>query len=192
MDTPNPIRLLLVANLPYLQADDQNLITGCQGSDLVVSLGGVDLEILSQALPPGKPALAVIGPKDPLIPDSIQNIKGLHASGFNFRNWLIAGISGGPRLSSAKGFYLPENEAESLLKNLPACNIFFSHAFPQGLRESQTVPEHSMEALDRYLIEKPPIYYFYANPKQTVVEEYGDVLAIGVNGIFETPALEFV
>lgn len=187
-----PINVSFMANLPYLKVDEPELQGAFEHADVIISLGGVDLGVLSQALPEGKPALAVIGPKDYFNANEFPNIKGLHATGVSFRKWLIAGLSGAPQLSAAKGFYLPEDEADSLLHSLPQANIFLSYAFPEGLRQSQTNPEHAMVAIDKYLYSKPPIYFFYAHPEVTIVEEFGDVLATGINGFFHAPPLEFI
>lgn len=192
METPQPIRLLLLANYPYLRADDPELQASCSRADVVVSLGGVDLHELAKALPPKKPALCVFGPKDDYI-NRPPEFHVLHRNGFNFRGWDLAGLSGAPRFAPGPGFYLTDDESRALLQDFPQANIFFSHAFPQHLTQSETNPQFGMAALDEYLQAKPPIYHFYAHPELTAMEEYGPTLSVGVHGIFEPPVpLEFV
>lgn len=191
---PDPIRLLVVANDPTLRGDDDELRGAASVVDLVVSLGGVDLFQVAQALPHGKPALCVLGPEDERqVPPQFRL---LHRSGFNFRGWDLAGLSGGQRIARGPGLYLSDDDSEALLGNFPQCSIFFTHAYPQGLVDSGTEPRFGMQALDDYLRSRPPIYHFYAHPHATTVEAYGhdgQTLSIGVNGLFQPPtALEFV
>jgi len=190
-DEVTPLRLFLVANDPYIGSDDPVLIDGCSRADLVVCLGGVDLRTVAAAVPERKPVLCVYGPKDQRTLPS-KTFKVLHGSGFSFKDWKIAGLSGGLRIAPGAGFYLSEEEAGTLLGNLPAADLFFSHAYPKGLQASNVMDVYGMDALNRYLDQRPPIYHFYAHPEETVLEERQGYLSIGVNGTFLTPPLEFV
>lgn len=188
---PKPIHLLVVANDPNLHGDVDELRGAATVVDLVVSLGGVDLFQVAQALPAGKPALCVLGPDDERqVPPQFRL---LHRSGFSFRGWDLAGLSGAHRLGKGPGLYLTDDDSQALLGNFTQCSIFFTHAHPRGLSSSGTDPRFGMPALDTYLQTRPPIYHFYAHPRETTVEEYGGCLSIGVNGIFRPPTpLEFV
>ena len=159
--------------------------------DLVVSLGGVDLFQVAQALPHGKPALCVLGPDD--------NRQVRRSSGCSTAAGSLPGMGPG-RISQAasdsakaRASTSPTTTAARCSEICRSASIFFTHAYPQELRESGTDPRFGMPALDTYLQAKPPIYHFYAHPQFTMIEEYGQCLSIGVNGIFQPPtALEFV
>lgn len=179
----DPLRVFFIANDKYLIADDQ-LRDDLFGVDLVVSLGGVDLETLSGAMPPGKPGLALFGPTDSQVLPA--NFAALHGTGFVFRNdWRIAGLSGAPKVGpGADGLYLSESESEALLRPLAATDIFLSYAPPSNLEESNINSYQSFDSLANYLDARPPIYHFYAHPFETTVEDRGQYLSIGVSGRF--------
>lgn len=185
---PNPLNLALFSfyDVPVLQPD---IADRCAAADLVVALGGVNLESLAQAIPPEKPALAVLGPRDPR--EVPRPFRPLHANGFSFRGWKIAGFSGAPRGPRVvPGNFITEEEAEALLGSLPACDIFLSHAPPSTLlRESGIRPEQGFIAIDNYLRQKPPIYHFYAHPESEQGEDLGPSFSVGVCGSMFSPAL---
>jgi len=191
MDTPAPLSLFLVANTSFLSADDPVLLDGCSRADLVVSLGGVDLTVVAQALPPRKPALCVLSPEDSQ--QMPRPFRVLHGSGFSFRDWQLAGLSGAAKLGPAGGgLYLADDEAEALLFSLPAADIFFSHAYPTDLAQSGINSIYGMKPLDSYLRQNPPIYHFYAHPTDNTLEEGENHLSVGVNGTYLTPPLEYI
>lgn len=184
---PNPLNLAVFSFFDVAQIQPE-MADRCAAADLVVALGGVDLHGLARSIPPGKPALAVLGPKDPR--EVPLPFRPLHGNGFAFRGWKIAGFSGaprGPRLQP--GNFLSEEEAEAVLGNLPACDIFLSHAPPTMLRESGTRPEQGFLAIDNYLRQKPPIYHLYANPSREDGEEVGESFCIGACGPLFPPPL---
>jgi Icc-related predicted phosphoesterase len=200
---PPDLQLALFSFFNPLSLQDE-IIEICDSADIVVSLGGVNLDVLAEAIPDKKPAIAIIGPRDERhVP---QPFRPLHASGFSFRGWRIAGFSGapaGPR--NVPGNYVSEAEAEKLLSSLPPCDILLSHAPPATiLQESETRPEQGFTALDEYLVAKQPRYHFYAHPQETVLEEIMEdpdpnsdeepltaIFVVGVAGIFEPPALYY-
>lgn len=195
--TPDPLRAIFFANDKYLKIDE-DLQTIINRVDLVVSLGGIDLEILAPAIPQGKPALAVLGPTDELAPAPFHTLDG---NGFSLkRDWRIAGISGAPKLASGvQGLYRSEEELQNHLQDLPAADIFLSHAPATGLEFSNTNPYRSFEILEKYLDARPPIYHFYAHPSESTAEEKEKYISIGVCGKLicdgktdERPMLEFV
>lgn len=175
----------------------------CARSDLVIALGGVNLDTLASVLDPRQAALCVLGPKDEQqVP---MPFRPLHANGFQFRGWSIAGLSGAPRIRAGiPGNYITEGEAEYLLSGLLERNIdiFLSHSPPANyLQASNLAPEVGFDALSSFLREKKILYHFYAHPSETVVEtpEVSPVLQytaeIGVCGYFgppEMPELEFI
>lgn len=191
---PSPLR---VAVFSYWDAPSVSteIAEACSRADLVITLGGVNLDVLSGALDPRQPALAVLGPKDePQVP---RPFRPLHANGFVFRGWRVAGLSGAPRLRSAvPGNYMTEQEAEKLLGGLAPCDLLVTHAPPANyLQQSAVSVEMGFDALATYLREKPPIYHFYAHTAETVVEAFEYTAEIGVCGFFgppEMPDLEFV
>lgn len=176
----------------------------CDTADIVISLGGVNLDLLAEELAPNKPAVAVIGPRDERhVP---QPFRPLHATGFSFRGWRIAGFSGAPTGPRAvPGNYVPEAEAERLLSGLPPCDILLSHAPPATiLQQSEIRAEQGFAALDEYVLEKKPRFHFYAHPQDTVLEEIYEedydptsgqpepdtvTFIVGVAGYFEPPTL---
>lgn len=167
----------------------------CSRSDLVVALGGVNLDVLAGILDPRQPALAVLGPKDePQVP---RPFRPLHATGFVFRGWRIAGLSGAPKLrAGVPGNYLTEDEAERLLSGLAPCDLLITHSPPGNyLQQSGIAPEVGFDALSSYLREKPPIYHFYAHTDQNVVETFEYTAEIGICGYLgppDIPDLEFI
>lgn len=208
MNLPEPpdLQLALFSFFNPLTLPDE-IIDICDAADIVVSLGGVNLDVLAEAIPENKPAIAIIGPRDERhVP---QPFRPLHASGFSFRGWRIAGFSGapaGPR--NVPGNYVSEAEAERLLSSLPPCDILLSHAPPATLlQNSETRPEQGFAAIDEYLVSKQPRYHFYAHPQETVLEEILEedfdpesdttqppltaIFIVGVAGVFEPPALYY-
>lgn len=162
----------------------------CQNADLIVSLGGHDLELLAKELPDNKPAVAILGPEDN--DDVPQIFRMLHAEGIKLSDWRVAGFSGAVRMSSGKdGFYVSDKEAKTLLDSFPACDLLLSHHPPFGLESSRDAPHLSFKALTKYIQEKPPIYAFYAHPTKNVTEIVGDVLVVGVHGMLYPPPLIF-
>jgi hypothetical protein len=188
-NTP-PLNLVVFSNNDLAFVDPE-IQAACLGADMVVSLGGVNLHALAEILPQGKPALAVLGPRDSReVPLPFQ---ALHASGFTFRGWRIAGFSGSPRWRrESQGIYISEPEAEALLGQLPPCDLLLTHAPPTQLTEAGLRPELGFPALDRYLLEKPPIYHFYAHPTDEAAEEFGQSLSVGVCGYLKPPTLYYV
>lgn len=188
---PAPLRISFFAyyNPPIIP---EEVVEDCRRSDLVVSLGGSDLEALAAALSPETPALAVLGPKDQR--EVPAPFRPLHANGFTFRDWRIAGFSTAPQLRRATpGNYTSEGEADALLGGLAPCDILLTHAPPATrLKESKVRPELGFRALDIYLQEKIPIYHFYAHPEETVAEDIGETLVVGVCGYFKSPEIIFV
>lgn len=195
---PDPLRIFFIANDKYLVLGD-DLYQDLLRVDLVVSLGGVNLEALSESMAPGKPGLAVLGPGDyQSVP---SNFAALHGTGFLFRDeWRIGGLSGAPKTGmGANGLYLDESESEALLKPLAATDIFLSHSPPATLEKSNINPQQGFESLGKYLNARPPIYHFYAHPFETTLEDRGNYVSIGVCGKFicdgqsqERPLLEYV
>lgn len=205
MQLPDPpdINIVLFSYYNPVQLPEE-IADICDAADLVVSLGGVNLDLLAEQLPSNKPAVAVIGPRDERnVP---QPFRPLHATGFSFRGWRIAGFSGAPAGPRAvPGNYVPEAEAERLLSSLPPCDILFSHAPPATiLRNSDIRSEQGFSALDEYVLSKRPRFHFYAHPQDTVLEEIYEedwdmssgepepdtaTFIIGVAGYFEPPTL---
>lgn len=188
---PDPLKVFFIANDPYL-TESEELLKVISGVDMVISLGGVNLEILAKCVPVGKPAFCVRGPRDNTrVPPPFIDLNG---NGYTVReHWHIAGLAGSPKMpNSAEGLYVSEEEAQSLLKPLPAADIFLSHAPSAGLKQSNINPYQSFEILDKYFEARLPIYHFYAHPTETTAEEVriaqpsvqgrDEYLAIGVCG----------
>jgi Icc-related predicted phosphoesterase len=185
---PPPLNIAFFA---YLRA--QEITTraqdACLDADIVISLGEVDLDALAEVVPAGKPALAVLGPNDSRqVPPTF---KVLHGSGFQFKEWRVAGFSGAPRRGRSEGLYYSENESRSLLEALPACDLFLTHAPPAGLAKSGGTGERGFESVSAYVASKPPIYHFYAHPELNTTEDNEETLFAGVNGLLFPPPLEF-
>jgi len=197
---PPPLKLLLVANYPDLDPSNHQLHQAMRRCSLVVSLGGVNLNLLSEAIVAAGinrqvGGIVVLGPGDG--EDIPGNLIRLHGQGRNIGDWRIAGLSGAKlpaRQQRQRGFYVPEGEARNHLEALGESDIFLSHAHPVGLRASGLASQLGLEPLDEYLIRRRPIYYFYAHPEQTVAESFNqeNTLAIGVNRYYETPLLEYL
>jgi hypothetical protein len=187
---PNPLNAVFFSyyDLTTIQPE---IIDRCSAADIIIALGGVNLDLLAASIPPGKPALAVLGPKDSR--EVPQPFRPLHANGFSFRGWKIAGFSGAPRGNRVvPGNYIGDDEAEVLLSGLPACDILLTHAPPAtSLRESEIRPDQGFTALDVYLRDKPPIYHFYAHPEGEQYEDLGTTMSIGVSGSLVPPALVY-
>jgi Icc-related predicted phosphoesterase len=191
LPVPGPLHISFFAyyNPPIIPDE---VIEDCRRNDLVVALGGCDLDLLAESLPKETPALAVLGPKDKR--EVPAPFKPLHANGFTFRDWRIAGFSTAPQLRKATpGNYTSEEEADQLLASLAPCDILLTHAPPATrLKESNVRTELGFRALDIYLQEKVPIYHFYAHPEETIAEDIGDTLVVGVCGYFNSPEIVFV
>jgi len=166
--------------------------SACADADLVVSLGNVNLEELSVLIPPKKPALCVLGDKDPERQPPAP-FKVLHAGGVNFKDWRVAGLSGGKRLGTGNGFYIDEEEAKALLDKLPACDLFISHLPPAGLGRTWHGSEPGLHAITSYLQEKNPIYHFYARKDDETVDDIiSGMWIVGVNGMLYPESLRYI
>jgi Icc-related predicted phosphoesterase len=173
----------------------------CAEADLVVALGNIDLLALAQLLSPRKPALCVRGDKDrettPPAP-----FRALDGAGVTFKEWRIAGISGARRLGSGGGFVIDEDEARSILKSMPSCDILISHAPPAGLPlRGRRHIETGLYAIREYISAHEPIYSFYSHDgEEHVDDEIGSfesgtesgTWTVGVSGMLYLPALRFV
>jgi hypothetical protein len=168
---------------------DEATIDILDSCDLVVGLGHVSLQRLVEHMPANKPALCVLGPNDPAQPPA--PFRRLHANGVNFHDWRIAGFGGAPRRSRAEGFYVSEPEALGLLSDLPACDVLLSYAPPPGLETMRFAPQATFPPLGAYITDKPPIYHFYAHPRENVAESLDEALVVGVHGMLYPPALVF-
>lgn len=191
---PRPLVMALFSHLDPLPDRDE-YTQACAQADLVVSLGGVDLAQLAQLLPQGKPALCVLGPRDPR--DVPAPFRVLHGNGFSFRGWRIAGLSGALLPSQgAQGNYVSELDASTLLEALPPCDILLTHAPPSGIDAfERSGIHHSMGLVSivEYLEIKRPLYHFFAHPYIEDAEEYSDdTLSVGVYEHLLTPPLELV
>jgi len=187
-NTPKPIRLLLVANDLTLSPADPELQQAAARADLVISLGGVNLDALKQVMMPQTQGIALLGPRDPVqVPEPFKVV---HGSGFTFRQWKIAGISGGQRAGEQSGMYLSDSESISILDALDPCDIFLSHSYPaalDGVNKSLAMP-----SLDEYIRSKVPSIHFYAHPSEIVVGGDDDTLSVGVCGYFQPDAIEYI
>lgn len=189
---PRPLTLALFSYLEEL-TDTERVAQDCARADLVVSLGAVNLEQLVRAMPQGKPALCVLGPRDrPEVPPPFRV---LHGNGFTFRGWRIAGLSGALlRGRGAAGNYVSELDASTLLEALPPCDILLTHAPPSGIDAFERSGIHhtlGLVSIVEYLEIKRPLYHFFAHPYAEDVEEYSDdTLSVGVHGQLLTPPLE--
>lgn len=156
--------------------------------DLVVSLGGVDLERLSQLLPPNQAALCVLGRDDAEVQPP-RPFKALHGGGVTFRDWRIAGLSGALRSTPGPGFYIDEREAEGLLEAMPSCDLLISY-LPSSLTDSR----HGLEALSAYIVNKEPIYCFHAHQgRETEDRIIGEgTWDVGVSGMLVMDDLRFL
>ena len=165
----------------------------CREADIVVSLGGVDLGQLASVVPASKPALCVLGPRDEHgVPPPFRQ---LHANGFTFRGWRIAGLSGAPLRALRAGHYVTESEASALLGDLPACDILLTRTPPAGIAEIELsgIPSgQDLVSITEYLDAKAPTYHFYAHPYDVYACEYHATLSVGVHGSFQTPPLRYV
>lgn len=188
--TPAPLNIVCFAH-NNLQTISQQTQAECLSADLIIALGDVNLDALAEILPDNKPALAVLGPNDPR--EVPLPFRALHASGFAFRGWRIAGFSGAPKVrQETPGIYVSEAEAQTLFASLPPCDLLVTHAPPAGLYESGLGPDQGFEALRRYMEEKPPIYHFYAHPQGEAAEEVGESLSVGVYHYLKPPPLHFL
>jgi hypothetical protein len=166
--------------------------SACNDADLVVSLGNVDLERLGSLLPPNKPALCVLGGRDPERQPPAP-FRVLHAGGVNFKDWRVAGLSGGKSSGVGNGFHIDEEEATSLLEKLPACDLFISNLPPAGLGRMSQGSEPGLHAITAYLQEKPPIYHFYGRQGASTVDDIiNDIWIVGVNGMLYPEALRYL
>ena len=122
-----------------------------------------------------------MGPGDKPAPPPF---KALHGTGVLFRShWRIAGLSGAPKLGpGAEGLYLTESDSEAILMPLPAADIFLSYSPSSDLEFSNINTHQGFDTLGKYLSARPPIYHFYAHPNESIAEDRGEYLAIGVCG----------
>lgn len=182
--TPDPVSFCFLANIPDLRPVAGQISAAVADCDLLVSLGGLDLNQLAALIPEGQPAVAVLGSDDPdVVPEQFTV---LHGSGVSFQDWKLAGISGGPGNGSS-GLYLDPDSSLAMLQALAPCDFFFSHSPPAALEEPLVGP---LPAIDEYIASKYPWAVFYAHPHRTVVEPYGqdwDTLALGVHGLYALP-----
>lgn len=189
---PPPLTLALFAFVPSFSGRD-DYAQACARADLVVSLGGCDLEELAAILPPGKPALCVLGPRDPR--EAPPPFRVLHGNGFNFRGWRVAGLSGAPLVGrQATGNFISELDAAALLEPLPACDIFLTHAAPGGIDELAPAggyARHGLVSIFEYVRNKAPIYHFWASPESEAAHEFDETITIGVCGELLTPPLQY-
>lgn len=186
---PETINLLFVANIPDLRPWQQQIADQARRCDLLVSLGGVDLQQLAPLIPADKPSIAVLAPDDPsTVPEPFNAI---HGSGFSVRGWKLAGISGGWGEESAQGLYLDDQISRTMLQGLAPCDLFLSYAPPVLINDP--LPG-ALPAIDEYLASKYPLAAFYAHPQKTIVEPYRqqwDTLLIGVKGLYFLPDYQY-
>lgn len=191
---PDPLKLAVFASGKNF-SDNASIRDQCLSADLFVALGGVDLDEISPLVPPNRPAVCVLGPRDDR-PKKGSPFASLHATGFNIRGWRVAGLSGALlRNTSSRGRFISESEAESLLEGFPASDLFFSHAAPAGVAEVEDAGfSNGLLAITDYLNAKKPIFHFWAAPPgmDDLVVAYNETLTIGVSGFLLTPPLMFI
>lgn len=181
------LQVVVVANQATIEID-KSTADMISIADLVIALGNTDLLTLAAHLPPNKPAICLLGGKDqneaPPAP-----FTALHGNGVTFKDWNIAGISGGRRDRNPSGFSVSDQEAEHLLSNLPRCDILLTHAPPVGAPWS----EHSgIEAINEYIEKHGPMYHFSAsNGMLSDAFTIDDTLCFGISGLHIPEPLPF-
>src|SRR4051812_10659627 len=70
--------------------EDPELASSIATCDLVLAVGNVDLDRIALAIGPGKPALCVLGDRDPQRQPPAP-FRALHGNGVEFNGWRIGG-----------------------------------------------------------------------------------------------------
>lgn len=162
-----------------------------EGTDLIISLGHVNLLSLAQFIPERKPALCVYGPQDrPGKPP--KPFRWLHGNGVTFKEWRIAGFSGALRVSPTPGFYISPDEAQAIVTRMPASDILLSYAPPTGIENPPPLVQ-PFEALEQYVQRQMPLYQLYARSDESTVDEMdgSDTLIAGIHDFLVPPPLVY-
>lgn len=164
-----------------LNPNDEQMLIALSQADLVVALGGVNLQLLASFLPPGKPALCVLSGAD-LPGQPPEPFRGLHGRGVALHGWRISGVSGSP-LSAVKGGYVVEESAmERALEAMPGCEVLLSATPPSGYEEEiGDLP--SYQSLRDWIDDYLPYYVLFGHPLIDVIgtDETTGTLFVGVN-----------
>lgn len=135
------------------------------GSDLVITLGGVDLNGVASRLPEGFPALCLAGPDEELSGAPSPFVY-LHGSGVHFpaeHGWDIVGISGRASGQPGMGVEVSEEEAEQMFARCPTADLLVTAMPPAGINEDGSL-DTGLQAITNELSKRPPFYHFYAAP----------------------------
>jgi Icc-related predicted phosphoesterase len=171
-------RLLIIA-------DDDTLVGQPDGqADVLISCGDLwDQTIERAARACGcRAAFAVRGNHDPAGPFP-PGITDLHLCVQEFEGVRFGGFCGSWRYKRHGHHLWEQAEANALMQQMPAVDVFVAHNSPRGIHECDTDIHQGFDGFLDYIARAKPRYFLHGHQHVNRVTQCGETSVIGVYGI---------
>lgn len=146
--------------------------------DLIITLGDLTREdILALANITNIPKIGVYGNHDSgtYMPEML--IWDMHLHTWEFNGLTFGGFQGCVRYKeNPDAIMYTQDEANALMQNFPAVDIFISHCPPRGINDEDEIAHQGFDALRTYLEEKKPKLWLHGHTyptEETRVKQFG-------------------
>lgn len=164
--------------LNFMQMDDREW-------DVIVTLGDIDglvLKSLNERFK-GKPFLGVLGNHDFKGDLEYYGIQNLHRSPQIVHGKKVVGVEGCVKYKNEKDAPLySQEEVSSFYRELPRCDIVFSHNSPIGIHDKPGIAHEGYRGLKEYIENHHPQYVFHGHQHVHSLTVDGTTKVIGIYG----------
>lgn len=147
-----------------------------EGADLIISLGDFERTALLSLEKTSLPKIGVYGNHDSGAYMEGLGIINMHMKTWQYMGYTFGGFQGCVRYKpNPAAVMYTQTEAEEMLKNFPAVDIFISHCPPRGINDEEEIAHQGFNGLRAYLDRCAPKVLFHGHTyptEENLVRDY--------------------